>query len=275
MSDQHPPHPAQYPPPAPHPPASPPGYSAAYPPPAPQYPPQYPPHQGYPAPYPYATVPVMVPQPAYRSTRGLAIFAVVAAAVLLLAEIIEALTAYGAARDYATAAGRGVPPSDVLTAYDGAILFWMLAGCVAYVATCLWLWQARQNAELLSREQPARARGWIWAGWVVPVVALWFPFQIVRDIRKAAELDGQRRGPATGLWWGLWLAFVIVGQAGYRMSTSGAASTPETYSALGPIETFGAVVAVPAFAVWAMLVLAITKGMDQMAARMGFHTVVR
>jgi hypothetical protein len=217
----------------------------------------------------------MAPRPAYRSTRGLAIFAVVGAAVLLLAEIIEALTAYGAARAYADAARRGVPPIDVMTSYDGATLFWMVAACVAYVSTCLWLWQARQNAELLSREQPTRARGWIWAGWVVPVVALWFPFQIVRDIRKAAEPDGQKRGPATGLWWGLWLAFVVAGQAGSRISTSGAAGAPETYSVLGPIETFSALVAVPAFAVWVMLVLGITKGMDQMAARMGFHTVVR
>src|SRR6476661_7274830 len=50
----------------------------------------------------------------------------------------------------ADAARRGVPPIDVLTAYDGATLFWMVAGCGAYVSTCLWLWQARQNAELLS-----------------------------------------------------------------------------------------------------------------------------
>jgi hypothetical protein len=123
--------------------------------------------------------------------------------------------------------------------------------------------------------QHERARGWIWAGWLVPIVAVWFPFQVVRDIRKTVELDGQKRMPATGLWWGLWLAFVVAGQVGTRMSTSGDAAAPETYSTLGPVETLSALLAVPAFAVWAMLVLGITKGMDQMAARMGFHTVVR
>jgi hypothetical protein len=217
----------------------------------------------------------MPSRPPYRSARGLAIFAVIAAGALLLAEIIEAMTAYGAARAYADAARRAVAPIDVFTAYDGAGLFWMLATCVAYIATCLWLWQARANAELLSPVRHTRARGWIWAGWLVPIVCLWFPFQIVRDIRRAAELDGQKRGPATGLWWGLWLAFVVAGQVGWQLSSSGDAASPETYSALGPMETLSAVLAVPAFTVWAMLVLAITKGMDQMAARMGFHTVVR
>ena len=33
----------------------------------------------------------------------------------------------------------------------------------------------------------ARRSGWAWGGWVTPVVALWFPFQVVRDVRQAVS----------------------------------------------------------------------------------------
>lgn len=205
----------------------------------------------------------------YRSTRGLAIGAVVGGAALLTAELLEAVTAWSAADQFADAARAGVPAAEVFTGYDFANLFWLAAALGAFITTCLWLWFARQNSELLSRDQPTRARGWIWAGWVVPIVSLWFPFQIVRDIRKAAEMDGVRRGPATGLWWGLWLAATVLGQFGTEMTATAGEIAPEVYAALGPAETVSLLLLAGALAVWAPLVLGISRGHHEMAYRMG------
>jgi len=70
----------------------------------------------------------------------------------------------------------------------------------------VWFYRARINAERHGYRQ-RRARGWAFWGWIVPIVNLWFPFQIMGDIWRAglpAELRGETAWlPA--LWWTCWL----------------------------------------------------------------------
>ncbi len=75
----------------------------------------------------------------------------------------------------------------------------------AAVVTCLWLWQSRVLAEAVSPGRGhARSRVWVWLGWIVPVVAFWFPYQVVRDVRAAtvvvrdAASDGGGPGGCCG-----------------------------------------------------------------------------
>lgn len=96
---------------------------------------------------------------------------------------------------------------------------------------------------------------WVWLGWAVPVVSLWFPFQVVRDVRAAAV--GGRTPSRLGWWWacslvGLWAS----NQAAF--SSLGLASRdPETV----PVFEGLATVAVVAGAVlWIGLVREITGG---------------
>jgi hypothetical protein len=96
------------------------------------------------------------------------------------------------------------------------LLGWVVGlGLVAgWVAASLWLTRARELSRRLYPEYPqARAAGWAWFGWVVPVVCLWFPYQLLRDVRAASD-DG-RRTPLAGRWWTLWLlnslGFLVLG----------------------------------------------------------------
>jgi hypothetical protein len=70
----------------------------------------------------------------------------------------------------------------------------------------VWFHRARINAE--QRGWPQRwARGWTFWGWIVPVVSLWFPFQLMGDIWRAG-LPASRRGKAAwlpALWWASFL----------------------------------------------------------------------
>jgi heme/copper-type cytochrome/quinol oxidase subunit 2 len=81
-----------------------------------------------------------------------------------------------------------------------------LAGLVAgFVTGSLWLYRARRNADALEPQgRHARRAGWAWGGWVTPVVALWFPFQVVRDVRRA--LSPRESAALIGFWWTLFLA---------------------------------------------------------------------
>jgi hypothetical protein len=70
----------------------------------------------------------------------------------------------------------------------------------------VWFRRARINAERHDYRQ-RRARGWTLWGWIVPVVDIWFPFQIMGDIWRAGLPPRQRRKTAwlPALWWASWL----------------------------------------------------------------------
>ena len=70
----------------------------------------------------------------------------------------------------------------------------------------VWFRRARINAERHGYRQ-RRARGWAIWGWIVPIVNLWFPFQIMGDIWRAGLPAQQRTKTAwlPALWWTCWL----------------------------------------------------------------------
>ena len=70
----------------------------------------------------------------------------------------------------------------------------------------VWFYRARINAERHGYPQ-RRARGWAFWGWIVPIVNIWFPFQIMGDIWRAG-LPAEQRGETAwlpALWWTCWL----------------------------------------------------------------------
>jgi hypothetical protein len=70
----------------------------------------------------------------------------------------------------------------------------------------VWFRRARINAEHSDYRQ-RRARGWAFWGWIIPIVNLWFPFQIMGDIWRAGLPEQQRRRTAwlPAVWWTCWL----------------------------------------------------------------------
>ena len=70
----------------------------------------------------------------------------------------------------------------------------------------VWFRRARINAERHDYRQ-RRARGWAFWGWIVPIVDLWFPFQIMGDIWRAGLPLQQRHRVAwlPAQWWTFWL----------------------------------------------------------------------
>jgi hypothetical protein len=84
----------------------------------------------------------------------------------------------------------------------------------------VWLWRARINAEGCGWQQ-RRARGWAFWGWVIPIVSLWIPFQLLGDIWRAGLPERKRNRTAwlPALWWVGWLLSTFSGgraPGGYR-----------------------------------------------------------
>jgi hypothetical protein len=131
--------------------------------------------------------------------------AVVTACFLVVVEVAESLTAWSSREEYAATVRDEVPVESIFTAYDLVATVWILAAVAAYVTNCLWLWWARQNAEIPGTRAQRLPRAWVWTGWIVPIVNLWVPFQIVRDVRRAPR--DRSDNVLLRLWWTGWLAF--------------------------------------------------------------------
>ncbi len=222
----------------------------------PSYPGTPQPTGGYPP--PPGWVPIARPEPA----RGLMIASIVMAALLAALDVIEAPLAWAAQSEYIDAADQGLMSYDVWTAYDWAAIPYLPLGIAVYVVTCLWLYKVRTNAQALFPEgRHARSRGWVWGGWVVPVVNLWFPFQVVRDIaRDPREVIGSTM---IGWWWTFWLLGLFSGRIGARL-VGFEEIDKGLISALGTVETINALFTVVACALWIRIVLRIGRMQDEL-----------
>jgi uncharacterized protein DUF4328 len=206
----------QAPPPA-YPPPGPayPGPGPAYPGPGPAYPGPVPPYQGYQGyqpPYGYPGGPVRLQGNAGLGTAALILGAVATGLVALRAVLAPlAIRTY---EHYDTQVLLGRPPRAVFTAHDivSGLLFWVLVA--TWIVTSIWLLRAHSNALAIAPDVVRLPKAWSWLGWIVPVVAYWFPKQIIDDSWKITAThvapSPRTRYRSTALWWGLWLAFLMV-----------------------------------------------------------------
>ena len=213
------------------------------------------------------------PQPSYGSPRGqqwprdldgrqapvgLGIASAVLAVVLTVIEVGTALASISAQDEFADALREGRGPYDVLTLYDGLELLLFPAMVVAYVVSCLWLQAARKNTTFLSPQSHQRSAVWVWLGWWVPIVSLWFPYQVVRDVRDGSERGRQPIG--LGLWWTAWIVYLV----GNRVTANVATSTdPDVVAQLSLFEGVTAVAVVVGCVQWCRIVQRITSEQER------------
>lgn len=90
----------------------------------------------------------------------------------------------------------------------------LLFGIVA-ILFLIWIYQANANCRSLGAEYLAYTPAWAVASYFVPIVSFYFPFDSMREIWKASrrplEWDKVSPSPIVAIWWGLYLATVIVG----------------------------------------------------------------
>lgn len=179
------------------------------------------------------------------------------AVVVAVAQLVAGLCAWSAQDTLVAAARQGVRVQDVSTVYGHAAQLAVYALLVSYVVTCLWLRRARQAAVVIA---PAvvqrRAAPWIWLGWLIPVVNFWFPYQVVRDVRRASAGP---LGPEPSLrplttWWVAWVVWLLFDQVANRLVPSAGVPDERLVSQLGWVEQVVTVALLVATAAWLRLV---------------------
>jgi hypothetical protein len=104
----------------------------------------------------------------------------------------------------------------------------------AVIALMVWGHHITQTARALGL-RTALSPGWAAAGWLVPIVNFWFPYQVVRD----ALPPGHPARHQVGWWWGLHIGTSIIGV----IATIAAIASP---GAGGLVGCFGAACALGA-----------------------------
>lgn len=93
-----------------------------------------------------------------------------------------------------------------------------VVGLAAAVTFIVWLRKVRAAAERFTKAPHRHGRGWVIAGWLIPIISLWYPKQIVDDIVAAsnprtspqAETLPTLRSSVVQVWWATWIASTLV-----------------------------------------------------------------
>jgi len=96
-----------------------------------------------------------------------------------------------------------------------AIMLWTQAGLLVAtgVAFLAWLFQARVNLRALGIRRPSYSRDWVVWSFLVPMVNLFRPYQVIREVWQASNPEGGdafnwRSLPVSRLLLAWWVLFV-------------------------------------------------------------------
>lgn len=216
------------------------------------------------APPPYAFEPPPGRSVAPGVPEGLAVTALVLGGLYTLIEVLLFVTSFGAAETYGEAARRGTDAMDVVTTYDllgiGYVVLLPL-----WIVTSIFLHRARARAVALAPGfSHQRGPAWTWLGWVVPVVGLWFPYQVVRDIVRNAWRDpwgDQKQRLNLGFWWTVWVVALVAGQITSRLIPWSGAPDADMVAQIPLFQGVTAVAAVIGFVLWVRVVNSIVRAL--------------
>lgn len=181
-----------------------------------------------------------------RVPESLATTVVVLSSVFLALQVLATALSFDAADAYAGAAD----PADVFTAYDAVAGLLSAVMLAAFIVSCLWLNECRKFAVAVKPYyHHQRSPVWVWLGWVVPIVALWFPYQVVRDVRRSTI----RESSGIAGWWSTWLIANFVSYQTTLVTVRG-----EDPVLLPGFEVITAVVLLIAFVCWLRIVRELT-----------------
>jgi hypothetical protein len=138
-------------------------------------------------------------------------------------------------------------------AYNVLVVLWLLVCIATFVLVGCWLGQARRNADRIAPDQQRLSKVWVWLSWIVPIVNLWFPKQVVDDVWRSTVRDPGE--PRTGWWWG---TFIVAAALAWLFPVTVASSWVVNWVLVAGMTTVAAVF-------WIRVVQTISHSQDTLA----------
>jgi hypothetical protein len=134
-------------------------------------------------------------------------------------------------------------------------------------------WFKRAYENLTAFGQPtAHGTGWAIGSWIVPIVSLFRPFQIAREIwNKSDPALGEddvvieTTPPILAFWWGAWILGNVAGQVSFRLSMG--ATSPGDFHASTLANVATDVITLVSAPLAILVVRGITARQEKVAAR--------
>ena len=194
-----------------------------------------------------------------RVPEGLATAVVVLSSAFMAGQLLVTALSFDAAEAYTGAAD----PMEVFTAYDAVSGLLGAVMLAAFIVSCLWLNESRKFAVAVKPYyHHQRGPVWVWLGWVVPIVSLWFPYQVVRDIRRSTI----RESSSLAGWWSTWLIANFFSYQSTQVTLRG-----DDGAMLPGLEVITAVTLLIAFVCWIRIVRELTLAQRAHAAAAQSH----
>jgi len=179
---------------------------------------------------------------------------VIASSSSLLAAVwIVALASIPSAQSYRDQLASGAAADQIVTAYDAMTVIIPITMISSWVITSLWLKKLHIAATATNPTAMRLKRPWVFWSWIVPVVSLWFPKNIIEDLLKAEGSDEAKSliGRDTLTWWLTWVGFALVNNIGIVSAFDAA----DGYVPIRPeLELAGACLLTGAYLVWIRIV---------------------
>ena len=179
---------------------------------------------------------------------------VIASSSSLLAAVwIVALASIPSAQSYRDQLASGTAADQIVTAYDAMTVIIPITMISSWVITSLWLKKLHIAATATNPTAMRLKRPWVFWSWIVPVVSLWFPKNIIEDLLKAEGSDEAKSliGKDTLTWWLTWVGFALVNNIGIVSAFDAA----DGYVPIRPeLELAGACLLTGAYLVWIRIV---------------------
>ena len=179
---------------------------------------------------------------------------VIASSSSLLAAVwIVALASIPSAQSYRDQLASGTAADQIVTAYDAMTVIIPITMISSWVITSIWLKKLHIAATATNPTAMRLKRPWVFWSWIVPVVSLWFPKNIIEDLLKSEGSDESKSliGKDTLTWWLTWVGFALVNNIGIVSAFDAA----DGYVPIRPeLELAGACLLTGAYLVWIRIV---------------------
>ena len=179
---------------------------------------------------------------------------VIASSSSLLAAVwIVALASIPSAQSYRDQLASGTAADQIITTYDAMTVLIPITMISSWVITSLWLKKLHIAATATNPTAMRLKRPWVFWSWIVPVVSLWFPKNLIEDLLKSDATDEAKAliGKDTLTWWLTWIGFALVNNVGIVS----AFDAPDGYVPIRPeLELAGACLLTGAYLVWIRIV---------------------
>ena len=179
---------------------------------------------------------------------------VIASSSSLLAAVwIVALASSPSAQSYRDQLASGTAADQIITAYDAMTVIIPITMISSWVITSLWLKKLYIAATATNPTAMRLKRPWVFWSWIVPIVSLWFPKNIIEDLLKSEGSDESKSliGKDTLTWWLTWVGFALVNNIGIVSAFDAA----DGYVPIRPeLELAGACLLTGAYLVWIRIV---------------------